>query len=57
MQAFKINAERIRTNNSVTLRISIIESINTNLRIYNRPTAREIAALILLSGRANKGTR
>ena len=57
MQAFKINAECICTNNSIILRISIIESINTNLRVYNRPTTREIIALILSSSYANKGTR
>lgn len=46
VQAFKTNAERIRNDQSVTLRLGIVEDIHTDPRVYNRLTASEVAALI-----------
>ncbi|KAF1980631.1 hypothetical protein K402DRAFT_300195, partial [Aulographum hederae CBS 113979] len=56
VQAFQNNAERIRTDNSITLRLGIVEDATKDPRVYNRPTASEVAALIPTTG-AGDGAR
>jgi len=46
VQFFKTNAERIRSDNSVNVSISLFERLIDNPRWYNRPTASLVVALI-----------
>ena len=58
IQSLRCNAERIRADSSVSLRIQIVESKATDPRRYNAPTVPEVAALIPSSSeRPIGGTR
>jgi len=55
--AFKSNAERIRNDPSVSLRLQLVERQCNDPRRYNLPSAHEIAALIPIDDVSESGRR
>ncbi|KAF1982526.1 hypothetical protein K402DRAFT_397438, partial [Aulographum hederae CBS 113979] len=47
---FKTTQNASAQTNSITLRLGIVEDATKDPRVYNRPTASEVAALIPITG-------
>jgi hypothetical protein len=57
VQFFRTNAERIRNSSTVAVSLLIVENVEQDPRVYNRPTAREVAALIPTANDGQYGLR
>jgi hypothetical protein len=57
IQFFHTNADRIRNSSAVAVSLSMVETVRQDPRVYNRPTASEVAALIPTANDGQYGLR